>query len=230
MRKENYLEYIQSFIEHEVRTRIHSHNVPVFQKFMQLCAGNVGQLLNLDRLGEECGVSFATARQWLALLEKHFFVFLLPPHSVSFNKRITKTPKLYFFDTGIACALLRISSTELLAIHPLRSSLFENLMIADLYKQFCNNGIEPKLFFWRDQNGRYEVDCLIDAGGSLIALEIKSGETLSPDAFKKLESWSKISQTSAQNYLIYAGREKKERESTVIMGWQEASEFVERLV
>ena len=182
---------LQSFIEREVSAHVQTKNLPSFHKFMQLCAGQIGQLLNLDTLGEECGVSFATARQWLALFEKHFIVFLLPPHTKTFNKRITKTPKLYFFDTGLACTLLRITSAQLLSLYPLRSKLFENFMIADLYKQFCNSGVTPYLFFWRDQNGRHEVDCLIDTGSSVVALEIKSGETLAPDAFKRLENWNK---------------------------------------
>ena len=225
----SYSAYIQSFVEHKARPHINAHNVPVFQKFLQLCAVNIGQLLNLDKLGEECGVSFATARQWLQLLEKHYLVFLLQPHGTTFNKRVTKTPKLYFFDTGIACSLLRISTAELLAIHPLRSSLFENLMIADLYKQFCNNGIEPKLFFWRDQNGRYEVDCLIETGESLVALEVKSVSTLTYRCIKKLESWSKIFSKSWPKLSIYAGREKKE-EYNNNRGLARGIEFVERII
>ncbi len=225
-----YAPSLQSFIEREVSAYIHTKNLAAFHKFMQLCAGHTGLLLNLDTIGEECGVSFATARQWLALLEKHFLVFLLPAHTKTFNKRVTKTPKLYFFDTGIACTLLRITNPEILAFHPLRSKLFENFMIADLYKQFCNAGLKPTLSFWRDQNGRHEVDCLIDTGSSLVALEIKSGETVSVDAFKRLENWVKISQADpSTNFLIYAGTEIKEKEAGTIMGWQAASELVEQL-
>ncbi len=225
-----YAPSLQIFLEQEVSAYIHAKNLAAFHKFMQLCAGRTGQLLNLDTIGEECGVSFATARQWLALLEKHFLVFLLPANTKTFNKRVTKTPKLYFFDTGIACALLRITNPEILAFHPLRSKLFENFMIADLYKQFYNAGLKPTLSFWRDQNGRHEVDCLVDTGSSSVALEIKSGETVSVDAFKRLENWSKLSQADpSTNFLIYAGTEIKEKDAGTIMGWQAASELVEQL-
>lgn len=225
-----YPAFLQSFIEREVSTHLQTKNVPSFHKFMQLCAGQIGQLVNLDALGEECGVSFATARQWLALLEKHYIVFLLPPHTKTFNKRITKTPKLYFFNTGLACALLRITTTQVLCVYPLRGKLFENFMIADLYKQCCNGGQTPSLFFWRDQNGRHEVDCLIDTGSSLVALEIKSGETLARDAFKRLENWNKITDSEpSTNYLIYAGSDIQEKEAGTLIGWQSASELIEQI-
>lgn len=225
-----YAGYIDFFMEQDIEPKLRATNIAAFQKFVKLCATNVGQLLNLDTLGEECGVSFATARSWITLLEKHFFLFLLPAHTNSFNKRVTKTPKLYFFDTGIACSLLGIQSPEVLALHPLRSALFENLIIADLYKQFCNHGLKPPLSYWRDQNGRYEVDCLVDVDSSLIAVDIKAATTLAPDAFKKLTTWNSLSETSpTQNFLISTGQEIKIKESGTIMGWQTAGEFVDRL-
>lgn len=229
--QELYPVYIRSFIERELPSYIHTKNIPAFYKFMQLCAGHVGQLLNLDTLGEECGISFATARQWLTVLENHFFIFLLPAHTKAFNKRVTKTPKLYFYDTGIACTLLRITQTDVLSLHPLRGKLFENFIIADLHKQFLNTGQQPKVYFWRDQNGRYDIDCLIESDSCLYALEISSGITLTEDSCKKLAIWSKISQAEkAHNFLIYTGSEKKERESGTVMGWQQAADFVEILM
>lgn len=225
-----YAGYIDFFMEQDIEPKLRATNIAAFQKFVKLCATNVGQLLNLDTLGEECGVSFATARSWVSLLEKHFFLFLLPAHTNAFNKRVTKTPKLYFFDTGIACALLGIQNADVLALHPLRSALFENLIIADLYKQFCNNGLKPPLYYWRDQNGRYEVDCLVETDSSLVAIDIKAATTLAPDAFKKLTTWNALSETSAaHNFLISTGHEIKIKESGTILGWQAASEFVDRL-
>lgn len=224
-------QYIQAFLDLQIKPRLLAKNVPLFEKFMQMCAGQVGLLLNLDMLAEECGISFGTARQWLSLMETYFLVFLLPAHAESFNKRRTKTPKLYFLDTGIASSLLRIASPEILALHPLRSKLFENFMVADLYKQFCNNGLQPALSFWRDQNGRYEIDCLIKTESGLAAIDIKSGETLSPDCFKKLLAWNTLSQKSAeQNFIFYAGTKLQQTESGTLMGWQAAGEFIEKLI
>ncbi len=225
-----YATFLHSFMEREVTLAIQEKNVPIFYKFMQLCAGQVGQLLNFDILAEECGISFATAKQWLGILEKQYITFFLHHHSSTFGKRVTKSPKLYFFDTGMAAALLRIHTTEILSLHPLRSKLFENLIIVDLYKQFCNNGLVPKLFFWRDQNGRYDVECLIDTGFSLVALEIKSGETIGPDAFKKLAAWNKLSQQiEPHNFLIYAGTNLQKQEPGTLIGWHAASELIEQI-
>ena len=202
-----YKTYVQTFIEREIKPKLLEKNIGIFEKFLTLCASNVGMVLNLDRLAEECGISYATARQWVALLEKHFFVFLLQPHGTRYNKRVTKSPKLYFFDTGLACALLRITTPEIVALHPLRTGLFENFIITDIYKQWSNAGYSPaQLSYWRDQNGRYMVDCLVHTDTHLISVDIKSGETLSSDCFKKLQTWNKISQTQHEhNIIIYAG-------------------------
>lgn len=222
--------YLQSFLDLQIKPCLLAKNVPVFEKFMQLCAGQIGLLLNLDMLAEECGISFATAFQWLSLMETHFLIFLLPAHTESFKKRLTKTPKLYFLDTGIASSLLRISTPEILAFHPLRSKLFENFMVADLYKQFCNNGQKPAFSFWRDQNGRYEIDCLIKTESGLTAIDIRSGQTLGPDCFKKLLAWNTLSQSSTeQNFIFYAGVKLQQTESGTLMGWQAAGEFIEKL-
>lgn len=227
---EYYQTYIHEFVEIDVRLRLLEKNVLPFYKFMQLCASQIGTILNLDIIAEECGISYATARQWLALLEHHFFVFLLPAHTADFQKRITKTPKLYFFDTGIAASLLRIATPDVLALHPLRPALFENLVIADFYKQFCMLGRQPALSYWRDQNGRISIDCIIDTGTTLIALDIKSGESLTDDAFKILKSWNKISGSSpTNNIIVYGGALTHETEDGISLGWRQTNELIDTI-
>lgn len=225
-----YPSYIQSYVERDVRQLINVGNIGLFQRFIQLCAGRVGQLLNLNALGNECGVSFPTARQWLSILEASYIVFTLQPHFQNFNKRVVKTPKLYFYDTGLACSLLRIQSPDMLAVSPFRGALFENLIIADLYKQYCNRGIRPPLYFWRGSSELYEIDCILDEGNSLYPVEIKSGQTIASDFFKGLSYWNDLAQTPAdRGYLIYGGLQGQLRSAGNVLGWREAAHLVDRV-
>lgn len=231
--EELYNSYIRSYIEKDVRQLINITNLSTFQRFLQLCAGNVGQLLNINALATECGVSFATIRHWLSILEASYIIFLLPPYFNNFKKRLIKSPKLYFFDTGIACTLLRITSPEILAVSPFRGPLFENMIITDLYKQYCNRGTIPPLYFWRDQSGAHEIDCILDEGIMHVPLEIKSGQTINPLFFKGLEYWYTLTQTdSAHNnlgYLIYGGTEPQIRSKGQVLGWQDTAFLIERV-
>lgn len=227
---ELYTSYIQSYVERDIRQLINIGNISLFQRFLQLCAGRIGQLLNLNALGAECGVSFPTARQWLSILEASYIVFTLQPHFKNFNKRITKTPKLYFYDTGLAANLLRIQSPDMLAVSPFRGALFENLIIADLYKQYCNIGIRPPLYFWRGSTELYEVDCLLDEGNTLYPIEIKSGQTIAHDFFRGLTYWNELAQVSPDNgYLVYGGTEDQQRSVGNVLGWRSAANLVEQI-
>lgn len=181
-----YPSYIQSYIEHDIRHLINVGNLSTFQRFIQLCAGRVGQLLNIDALATEAGVSFPTMRHWLSILQASYIIFLLQPYFKNFNKRLVKTPKLYFFDTGLACSLLRLTSPDTLALSPFREALFESLIISDLYKQYVNKGIRPPLYFWRDQGGAHEIGCIVDEGTTQYPVEIKSGMTITPDFLRDL--------------------------------------------
>ncbi len=224
-----YPSYIQSYIERDVRQLINVGNLNLFQRFIQLCAGRVGRELNLTVLGNDCGISYVTARSWLSILEASYIVFLLQPHYQNFNKRITKTPKLYFFDTGIVCSLLRIYSPEVLSTHPLRGNIFECFIIADLYKQYCNKGLRPALYFWQDQNGKHEIDCIIDTGLSLVPVEIKSGETVNPDYFKGLKFWKELTGIdSSKEFVIYgADHTFQQRNVGTLLGWKAAATLVD---
>ena len=144
---------------------------------MRLCAGRIGQLFNQTEIGNQTGVDQKTARRWLSILETGFQVFTLPPYFRNFDKRIVKTPKLYFWDTGLACSLLGIQSVNELQTHFALGALFENFVVVEIIKGFYNQGIRPNAYFWRDHSGN-EIDLLLDMGGQLYPMEIKSSEKL----------------------------------------------------
>jgi predicted AAA+ superfamily ATPase len=225
-----YASYIHTYVERDVRQLINVENLNTFQKFVMLCAGRIGQLLNLSDIAVNCGISTPTATKWLSVLEASYIVFLLQPHFNNFNKRIVKTPKLFFYDTGLACNLLGIDSTKTLSASPFRGPLFENLVISDLAKQFFNNGKWPSLYFWRDQNDRIEIDCIIDKGTQLIPIEVKASETLSPHFFDSILEWNAISKTSPKNnYVIYAGDTSQKRSFGSTLTWEAIDNFVNEL-
>lgn len=216
-----YSSYMQSYVERDVRQLVNVVDLSLFQKFMALCAGRVGQLLNLQSLANDCGITLKTVKRWLSILEASYVIFLLQPYHNHFNKRITKSAKLYFYDTGLASYLLRIPSKEGIAFHALRGSLFECLIIADLYKQYCNVAQRSPLYFWRDQNGLLEVDCIIDQGIALTPIEIKSGETINSNYVKNLVAWSNLAQQDpAHGYVIYGGQTAQSRSTGNIIGWR----------
>lgn len=180
--------YYRTYLERDVRELINIGDVDAFARFVRLCAGRCGQLLNLVSLANDCGISHATARRWLSTLEASFVVFLLRPYHQNFSKRLIKSPKLYFCDTGLLCYLLRVRDAEDLRLHHQRGAVFENFVIGELLKNFLNRGLEADLYFWRDSHG-HEVDLVVDRGGDPLAVEIKSGETVVGDFFKGLEYW-----------------------------------------
>ncbi len=216
--------YIHSYIERDVRQFANIGDIHVFQKFMQLCAARVGQQINVTDLATNCGVDRRTIDKWLSVLEASYIIFLLKPYFNNFNKRITKNAKLYFYDTGLVCSLLEISSAKDLLLSSFRGALFECLIISDLYKQYYNQGLRPSLYFWRDQNGTLEIDGLIDLGVKLIPIEIKSGETINKDFFKNLTRWSDIASVDPSlGYVIYGGEEDQNRKTGRVLSWSHAA-------
>jgi len=177
--------YMLTYIERDVRMFTQVNNLVTFKRFMQLCAGRTGQLLNIASLASDCEISPVLAKSWLSILEASYIIFLLQPHHKNFNKRLVKTPKLYFYDTGLACALLAIESEEQLSTHYLRGGLIETFLISDVYKQTYNLARQPHIYFWRDNHG-HEVDCLIEKGVDLFPIEIKAGKTPSSFYFTEL--------------------------------------------
>jgi hypothetical protein len=220
-----YGNYVQTYLERDVRQLINVRDLTQFQRFLRLCAGRTGQLLNLSALGDETGVSHNTVRDWISVLEASFVVHRLPPYHRNFNKRLVKTPKLYFLDSGLAAWLLGIESPAQLATHPLRGALFETWVVAELLKKRLNSGRPSNLSFWRDRSG-HEVDVVLEAGGEPVPLEIKSGATITRDALRGLEQWRQISGRAGHACLVYGGGEAQTRRDVRIVPWREIGQSV----
>lgn len=211
--------YVAAYVERDVRQMLKIQDLESFQRFVRMCAGRTGQLLNLSSLATECGITHNTAKAWISVLEASYLVFLLPPHHANFNKRLVKTPKLYFYDVGLAAWLLGIKSEEQMEPHPLRGNLFENLIVSELIKSRLNQGEKPAFYFWRDSNGN-EVDLIIEQGTGWMPVEIKSGRTLTRDSFKGLEKWCALAgQAAHQPTLIYGGHETYRHKDIRVFGW-----------
>ncbi len=213
-------QYFQTYLERDVRDLTQVGDLEAFGRFVRLCAGRAGGLLNLSGLGNDCGVSHDTARRWLSVLEASFVTFRLQPYHRHFNKRLTKRPKLYFVDTGLLCWLLRIRDADQLTTHAARGAVFENLVIAETLKAVCNAGQPPDLYFWRDHQD-HEVDLLVETPDGPHAVEIKSGETVAGDFFKGITHWRSLSGQSAPATLVYGGRESYTRGGVDVRAWRD---------
>lgn len=215
-----YANYVATYIERDVRQILNVKDLSTFQRFVRMCAARTGQLLNLAGLGNDCGISHNTARKWLSVLEASYIVFLLYPHHKNFGKRLVKTPKIYFFDTGLAAWLLGIQNVDHLSIHPMKGPLFECLIMGELLKGRFNRGLASNLFFWRDNLGT-EIDVLVEEGDTLIPVEIKSGQTITQNYFAGLKKWQKISGSIDEvQYLVYGGDENQQRSGVKILSWR----------
>ncbi|KKQ12017.1 MAG: hypothetical protein US22_C0005G0006 [candidate division TM6 bacterium GW2011_GWF2_36_6] len=223
---EFYPNYTKTYVERDVRQLTNVVSLSDFQKFMRLCAGRIGQILNVSSLADDCNISVPTVNAWLSILQASYIIYLLQPHSKNFSKRLIKSPKLYFYDTGLACWLLKIESIEQLSEHYLRGGLFESLIISEFYKGFYNNAKEPSIYFWRDSHGS-EVDCLLDYGTRLVPIEIKSGRTINQSFFDGIGYWCDIAQVNPEKaYVVYGGTQEQSRASGNIVSWQNAVDIV----
>ena len=219
--KDLYANYTRTYIDRDVRLLKNVHDLSAFHTFLKLCANRVGQLLNLSSLADECGITHNTAKAWISVLESSYIIFLLHPHHNNLNKRLVKTPKIYFYDTGLASYLMGITSKDMLTQHPLKGNLFECFIIAEIIKSQLNKGDDPNIYFWQDKLGR-EIDCIIENGPSLFPIEIKSGKTVTEDYFKNIAYWSELSKYPAANALIvYGGNTSQRRTTGHALGWQE---------
>ncbi len=199
-----YANYYQTYVERDVRQLINLKDVAQFQKFMKLVAGRVGQLMDYSSLAGDVGVSATTIKHWLSILEASFILYKLPPYFENFGKRVIKTPKYYFIDTGLLCFLLGIENPQQVARDPLIGQLFENLVVIDVVKNFYNKGKLDNLYFFRDSNG-LEADLLLQQGRQLMPIEIKSSSTYKPELLKGLKRIMELSPQMANAHLIYAG-------------------------
>lgn len=204
-------DYVQTYVERDIRQLVAIKDLALFEKFVRLCAGRVGQLLNLQSLGNDVGISHTTARTWLTLLEASYIVFLLQPWHANISKRQIKSPKLYFYDVGLASRLLGAESTTHINRHPLRGNLVENLVVIEALKYRYNRGKANNLFFWRDGKGN-EIDLVVEQGADIAAVEIKAGATISNDWLKGLRSFAdKLPAPPTACALVYGGRERQKR-------------------
>ncbi|MCY7312035.1 MAG: ATP-binding protein [Chitinophagaceae bacterium] len=216
-----YSGYLDTYVERDVRQLKNISNLSQFAKFLRLCAGRTGQILNMTSLGNDSGIDQKTVTAWLGILQSSFIIYLLKPYHGSFNKRIIKTPKLYFYDTGVACSLLGINNAKQIITHAAKGPLFENMIVSELLKERLNKGQQDNLYYWRDKTGN-EVDILIDNAGKLIAMELKAGETIAQDFFKGLNYFSSLNKKTKEKQLVYGGKTMQKRSGNIlVMPWNE---------
>jgi predicted AAA+ superfamily ATPase len=213
--------YYQTYIERDVRDVLNVGDLETFSRFVRLCAGRNGQLLNLSSLANDCGITHTTSKRWISILETSFIVFQLRPHFKNFSKRLIKSPKLYFLDTGLLSYLLRIKSQQDLRYHALYGGIFESFVISEFLKGYMNSGKEHSIYFWRDSTGN-EIDVIIDAGDNLTPVEIKAGQTVASDFFKGLRFWKKLVKNDEQQAaLVYGGDMSYIRSNSYVYSWSE---------
>ena len=222
-----YYNYIQTYVERDVRLIKNVADLHTFQKFVKLCAGRIGQILNLSSLGNDCGITHNTAKAWASILEASYVIFLLKPYYKNFNKRLIKMPKLYFYDTGLACSLLGIQNKTQLNSHYLRGGLFESFVMAEIIKRKFNKGQEHNCYYWRDKTGN-EIDCIAEVSGRLLKIEIKSAKTIAEDFFTGFNYWNRVAgETGRDSYLIYNGNENQKRTLANVVSWKNSSSVIE---
>lgn len=220
-----YTNYIASYIERDVRSILNVKDLGQFQTFVKMCASRVGQLLNTNAIALDCGLSHNTVKAWLSVLETSGIIYLLQPYHRNFGKRLVKSPKLYFVDSGLAIRLLGIRDAQQLFFHPNRGNLFESFVVSELLKSRLNLGIDPGIFFWRDNMGT-EVDIVFEQGQQVHALEIKSGKSFTPEHAAGLDTWMKYA-GSAPEYcsVVYAGDKALSWKGVAILPWFSVGKF-----
>ncbi|MBS1647277.1 MAG: ATP-binding protein [Bacteroidetes bacterium] len=203
-----YENYTSTYLERDVRQLKSINNLGTFTKFLRLCASYVGAILNTNELANLCDIDQKTAASWLAVLQSSYIIFLLPPHFNNLNKRIIKSPKLYFYDTGLACYLMGIYNADKLLYDRMRGQLFENLLVVEKRKTAFNLNTREQLFYWRDKTG-HEIDLLSENEKGLFAYEFKSGETVGKDDFKNLLFYNSLQEKKIKTKIIYGGKQSK---------------------
>lgn len=200
-------DYFETYVQRDVRQLLQIRQAETFEKFVRLCAGRIGQLLNLQSLGNETGISHTTAREWISILEASYIIFQLPPWHANISKRLIKTPKIYFWDVGLAAYLLGLEEEKQVARDPLRGNLFENMVIAEIFKQHYHRGRRPRLCFYRDSTGN-EVDLVLERGREVALMEIKSGQTVTKQFFQGLNKFARIAGERVRGGVVIYGGER----------------------
>jgi len=211
--------YIQTYLERDVREIKNISSLIDFQRFLKLCAGRTGQILNLSSLANDLGAAVNTIKGWLSVLEATFIIYLVPPFYKNFNKRIIKSPKLYFYDTGLVCSLLAIKNEDQLKTHPLYGNIFETLCVSEVVKQNYNNNLHINFYYWRDKSGN-EVDLLYEKNNKINAVEIKSSSTFSQEFIKELNYLERITKDEINKKVIYSSMKNTRYKDVLLQGWR----------
>jgi len=224
-----YPSYVRTYVERDVRQIVNVTDLRLFRQFLTACAGRAGQIVNFQELGNVLGIDSKTVKSWVGILEASFIVFLLPSYHRNFDKRIVKSPKLYFYDTGLVCSLLNIKTVEQLNAHFAKGALFENMVIVELLKQYLHSGGNPAFYFWQDTNMR-EIDLLIEEGAQLKAVEIKAGKTINTDFTKNLYAFQTLAGAeTVQLFLVYGGDMAQPRSNLQVLPWNMAAKIVQEI-
>jgi predicted AAA+ superfamily ATPase len=212
--------YMETYIQRDVRLLKNIGNLNAFTRFVKLCAGRIGSVLNISSLASDADIAVNTAKSWLSVLEASYVIFLLQPYYANVSSRLVKSPKLYFYDTGLACSLLNIEEEKQLESFYLRGSLFENFIFSELIKRRCNSGLPVNYYYFRNSKG-VEVDCVCERAGKQILAEIKLSQTLSPSHFKNIDAVRKLLPNSeAESYLIYSGEQEPTYNGVKCLNWR----------
>lgn len=213
--------YMRTYVERDVRDIQQITSLLEFQKFLRLCAARIGQLLDLTDLSKESGLSLPTVKAWLSVLEASYILFFLQPHHANFHKRLVKIPKLYFYDTSLACNLLRLTHADDVYNHYLRGGLFESMILSDFMKQRYHRALPPNAYFWRDKSG-HEIDCLLEEGSRLKPIEIKSSATIQSDWFDGIAKWCQWAELPPNSgSVVYGGDENQTRLQGTLLSWKQ---------
>ena len=216
--------YFQLYVEKDIRQITNVSNLDHFERFVKLSAGRVGQLVNASNLANEVGVSSPTISAWISALKATYICFTLAPHFKNFNKRIVKSPKLYFYDTGLLCYLLGINNPEQLSVHPLRGNIFENFIVSEYFKLKINSGLPKNYYFWRDQKG-HEIDLIEDRSTYLFPIEIKMSETFNADFIKSINFLNGLQEDEIKNInpkgaVVYSGQQENTFKEISLYNWK----------
>jgi len=216
-----YAGYVDTYLERDVRRLLNISNLSQFQSFLRHCAARTGQLINFSSIANDVGVTHNTVRSWISVLEASYIIRLLRPFHANFGKRMVKAPKLYFLDSGLLSYLLEIDSPRELLTHSHRGAIFESFVFAELLKTRLNAGLPERLYFWRDYAG-HEVDFILGTASSSLAIEAKSGKTISRDSFKGLRYWSTLRESKPRDRIVvYGGDESHQRSEGMVLSWRD---------
>jgi predicted AAA+ superfamily ATPase len=221
-----YPSYIQTYVERDVRMIKNIGDINAFIQFVQLCAGRTGQLVNYTSLANDAGISPNTAKSWISILEASYITYRLQPYHENFNKRLVKSPKLYFYDTGLICSLLGIRDESQVNLHYMKGALFENLVINEFIKREFHRGVRRYPYFWQDSRGK-EIDCLLVEGAAITPIEIKSGKTLSNSYFDNLKYWRQLAGIAEdKGYVVYGGEKSLQTSVGSFISWRQLDQIL----